>query len=78
MAEKTSFDKVAVRRETKRKIEILAIYHGPIVDYVESLIDLEWKKAENEGRVNDLMLAEPVGEQPPAELTAAYSARPQP
>ena len=68
MGEKAMFEKLAVRPETKRKVEILAIYHGPIVDYVESLVNTEWKKAEREGRVTDLMLVEPAVKRAPAEV----------
>lgn len=70
--EKAYFEKIAVRPDTKLKIKILAIFHPKrdVVAFMEDLINDLWRQAEVEEKVNDHMLAEPVGSQPPAELQA--------
>lgn len=61
---KAHFDKVHVRPVTRRKIKVLAIFYGSEVDFIDSLINPVWEKALAEEKVNDHMLAEPVGKQP--------------
>lgn len=68
--EKSYFEKVAVRKPTKRKIEVLSIFYGSTVNLMENVADQLWEKALEEGKVNDAMLAEPTGEVPPVELPA--------
>lgn len=56
MAQK-EFDRMAVEKPTKRKIEILAAVRGQkIVEFMAAVMDAAWQDELKSGRVSDAML----------------------